>query len=46
VNEICNIALPAHLSNAVQVKLKSDSNEGHFTLEAENVFSSLPPHAL
>jgi hypothetical protein len=39
------MALIAHALSAVQVTLKSVSNEGHFTLEAEIVFHTyLPSH--
>jgi hypothetical protein len=31
------MVLPAHAQQAVQVTLKSVSNEGHFTLEVETV---------
>jgi hypothetical protein len=31
------MVLPAHALLAVQARLKSVSNEGHFTLEAETV---------
>jgi hypothetical protein len=39
------MALPTHSLRAVQVRLKSVSNEGHFTLEAEIFFCPyLPSH--
>jgi hypothetical protein len=45
VTEICRTALPTQALRAVQVRLKSVSNEGHFTLEAETNFRPyLPSH--
>jgi hypothetical protein len=32
------MVLPADALQAVQVRLKSESNEGHFTLEVQTVF--------
>jgi hypothetical protein len=43
LTEICDVTFPAHASHAVQVRLKSDSNEGHFILEAERVFHPFLP---
>jgi hypothetical protein len=37
------MVLPAHALEAVQVRLKSASNEGHFTLWAQIVFSQYHP---
>jgi hypothetical protein len=37
------MALSAHYLKAVQVRLKSVSNEGHFTLEAEQFFICIFP---
>jgi hypothetical protein len=36
------MALPAHALRAAQVTVKSVSNEGHFTLEAETFFRLSP----
>jgi hypothetical protein len=36
--EILHVAFPAHARHAVQVRLKSVSNEGHFTLEEKQFF--------
>jgi hypothetical protein len=45
VTEIAHVALPTHALDAVQVRLKSFSNEGHFTLAAEKVLRPyLPSH--
>jgi hypothetical protein len=38
VSEIYHMSIPAHAVHAVQVRLKSISNEGYFTLEAETVY--------
>jgi hypothetical protein len=32
------MVVPAHALNALQLRLKSVTNEGHFSLEAETVF--------
>jgi hypothetical protein len=37
------MALPAHVLQAVHVRLKSVSNEGHFTLGVEKVFRPYLP---
>jgi hypothetical protein len=42
VTEKYHVALPAHGLHAVQFRLKSVSNEGHFTLETETVFLPYP----
>jgi hypothetical protein len=40
------MALPVHVLHSVKVRLKSVSNEGHFTLAAETVFRPyLPAHS-
>jgi hypothetical protein len=40
------VTLPAHALLAVHVRLKSVSNEGHLTLDAETVFRPyLPSHS-
>jgi hypothetical protein len=45
VTEICHVALPAHALRAVEVRLKSVSNEGHFTLAVGTIFLPyLPSH--
>jgi hypothetical protein len=38
------MVLPAHALQPVRVRLKSVSNEGHFTLEAETVFRPYLPY--
>jgi hypothetical protein len=43
VTEICHMAITAHALQAVQVRLKSVSNEGHFTFEAETVIRPYHP---
>jgi hypothetical protein len=40
---MCEMALPAHALQAVQVRFKSVGNEGHFTLEAESFIHSYLP---
>jgi hypothetical protein len=45
VTEIWHMVHTAHALHAVQIRLKSVSNEGHFTLEGERVFGQyLPSH--
>jgi hypothetical protein len=45
VTERCYMALLARALRTVQVRTKSLSNEGHFTLEAETVSRSyIPSH--
>jgi hypothetical protein len=45
VTEILHVAFPAHALQGLQDRIKSVSNEGHFTLEAETIFRQyLPSH--
>jgi hypothetical protein len=45
VTEICHVALPTYSLCAVEVRLKSVSNEGHINLGAESLFRPyLPSH--
>jgi hypothetical protein len=37
------MVVSAHAQQAVQVRVKTVSNEGHFTIEAETVFRSYVP---
>jgi hypothetical protein len=37
------MALPVHALQAIKVKLKPVCNEGHFTLEAETLFTHYLP---
>jgi hypothetical protein len=43
VTEIFNVAPPAHALTALQVRLMSVSNQGHFTLEVGTVFHPYVP---
>jgi hypothetical protein len=43
VTEIRHMATPAHALQVLHVRLKSVSNEGHFTPEARTVFLSYLP---
>jgi hypothetical protein len=43
VTEIRHMPIPAHALPAVQFRLKSVCNEGHFTLETETVFHPYLP---
>jgi hypothetical protein len=43
VTQTSHVALPAHAPETVQVSSKSDSNEGHFTLDAEIFFVPISP---
>jgi hypothetical protein len=43
MKEICRMALPTHELLEEQVRLKSVSKEGHFTIDAESVFRPISP---
>jgi TFIIF-interacting CTD phosphatase-like protein len=38
VTQKSHLAIPEHVMQALQVRIKSESNEKHFTLEARAVF--------